>query len=511
VASFGGALHAAVTTYYYLEIGASELDIGQIGFVISAGSLFLSPFAGHMLDQKGPFFPISLAAISCSIGCCVRGMAHSVGGLILGAIFLGIGVNLWTVVLAHLVNSFDRSLRSEVLSGFAVQTTCLQLLGKGFFPPFDWLLRKKMNFGHKKNVLPRYRLHMGLCTFFCFIGTFALILDRKNVNDPEKHSIGDDCTGSPLKLSHSGTKGIASSLVEADTPLDLKKDNAKTEQTIESSECVILGLLVFGLLCQSIGTTVLSVLWPFVVRDRYGLSVSEFGILEFVSSLLSTCAVASFPSIERLWGRKKTAALCAATAAACGAIAFCVSVDFSSSKLMDKENKVKSSLTGANFQFLICHAFMATIFRASLFVLEPCLKSMLSLAVPAQSQGRCLGYMATLGSIGGMTGNVVGTWLFHVSKQVFPHSYDGGILPFAAVTVLLAMASLFFYCYGEVKGSLLATDLVEDVLLENVELGRSNFCSSGDPPLANESDFNERQNMCSLILQRETTYDLKLD
>ena len=37
VASFGGALHAAVTSYYYLEIGASEIDIGYIGFIMSLG------------------------------------------------------------------------------------------------------------------------------------------------------------------------------------------------------------------------------------------------------------------------------------------------------------------------------------------------------------------------------------------------------------------------------------------------------------------------------------------
>ena len=35
VASFGGALHSPVTTYYYKAIGASTTDIGTIGFLSS--------------------------------------------------------------------------------------------------------------------------------------------------------------------------------------------------------------------------------------------------------------------------------------------------------------------------------------------------------------------------------------------------------------------------------------------------------------------------------------------
>ena len=43
VASFGGALHAAVTTYFYLALGASEMEIGRFGFVMSAGALVGGP------------------------------------------------------------------------------------------------------------------------------------------------------------------------------------------------------------------------------------------------------------------------------------------------------------------------------------------------------------------------------------------------------------------------------------------------------------------------------------
>ena len=46
VATFGGSLHSAVTTYFYLEIGATEIDIGQLGFIISIGALIGAPLCG---------------------------------------------------------------------------------------------------------------------------------------------------------------------------------------------------------------------------------------------------------------------------------------------------------------------------------------------------------------------------------------------------------------------------------------------------------------------------------
>lgn len=62
VASFGGALHASVTTYFYLEVGASEIEIGYIGFLMSLGAMVLSPLAGYVLDTYGPFAPIFVTA-----------------------------------------------------------------------------------------------------------------------------------------------------------------------------------------------------------------------------------------------------------------------------------------------------------------------------------------------------------------------------------------------------------------------------------------------------------------
>jgi hypothetical protein len=77
----GGALHTPVTTYFYLELGASATDIGLIGSALTAvrrradgrtaprrsgcvadqrdaivqASLVLSPLYGYLLDRFGPY------------------------------------------------------------------------------------------------------------------------------------------------------------------------------------------------------------------------------------------------------------------------------------------------------------------------------------------------------------------------------------------------------------------------------------------------------------------------
>ena len=84
VASFGGALHASVTTFFYLELGATEIQIGLLGFIMSAGSLLLSPFFGWLLDRRGAFPPIALTAGACAVGCLVRGAATGLRTLLLG-------------------------------------------------------------------------------------------------------------------------------------------------------------------------------------------------------------------------------------------------------------------------------------------------------------------------------------------------------------------------------------------------------------------------------------------
>ncbi len=87
----GGSLHHPVMTYYFLSLGATEVDIGHIGFVRTLGFLVLAPLFGRMFDKKGPQIPILLSSLFCAIGCFILGFATNVTHLLIGSIILGFG------------------------------------------------------------------------------------------------------------------------------------------------------------------------------------------------------------------------------------------------------------------------------------------------------------------------------------------------------------------------------------------------------------------------------------
>lgn len=581
VASFGGALHAAVTTYYYLAIGADETDIGWLGFVMSAGALVGAPLSGLALDAHGPWAPLSITAVACAGGCLWRGMAKSIASLRMGAILLGIGVNMWTVVLGHLVKSFPPSMRSEVLSGFGVQIAVLQLAGKGIFPLAEYSLHRIVGM---EDTLLRYRIHMGICTFFCFYGTFALFWDRKSVTGGITGIIGADglidSVGSREKvtdaadcLEEGGGHSIANANILQSTPVSLPLPSKETELrpmlNIDVSKTVTIPVhneadafsssllnepcpitaygrksrmqkgkhfdtaitLTFALLLQSFATTVLSVLWPLLARDRFNLSAHTFGILTFVSSLASMGAVAAFPIIERIekiGGRVRSTAL-GFLVGAMLCLLFCVCsfgdlwyggemnlsmFDSGSSGVNDKTNDGESVLDRIYLRNQLgLHAVSAIAFHATLCFLEPSLKSVLSLVVnspsiaPASrgsSLGGTMGFMQSLGNVGGMAGNIAGTMLYKFSKDIASGGNDegmlrwhtfirGGSLPFVVIAVVMAMMSALIWR-----------------LEEPPEDGEQKIAQETDGILSME-DSEEDKNGGFCLALRETTYDLKLD
>lgn len=56
-ASLGGALHAPVTTYFQVELGASTVEIGNFGVIRTAGVLLVSPLYGWLLDRHSAYTP----------------------------------------------------------------------------------------------------------------------------------------------------------------------------------------------------------------------------------------------------------------------------------------------------------------------------------------------------------------------------------------------------------------------------------------------------------------------
>ena len=570
VASFGGALHAAVTTFFYLSIGASTTDIGQLGFIMSAGALVGSPVSGWALDRYGPWIPISVTAISCAVGCLWRGVATSITSLRIGAILLGIGVNLWTVVLAHLVKSFPSKMRSEVLAGFSVQMTTLQLCGKGVFPVIEYVLHSVVQI---EEELIRYRIHMGLCTFFCFYGVVALLVDRKNVGSSgattkmsqneqqlqqqsikyeHKHSdpIGDDDWRDDF-LQPVGASNPLDGVVDSTAP----KNDVPEHESLHMQESIVTrqnkrkhlittALLTIALLIQSISTTFLTVLWPLLSKDLFSISAHTFGIITFISSIVSTGAVASFPIVEKMekiGGRIRCAALgFGAGAILCFIFCYCSFGELlSGGEELDfiyssdgHFNEVDGRFAGSDIQNigiqkqlrsrdqLILHAVSAILLQSTLCFLEPSLKSLLSLSTPStketpskgSSLGFTMGYLTMLGNIGGMIGNIASTWMYKLSTETTQEPWfgKGGSLPFLVTGLLLSISAVMIWQLNEPPINEVASSRNDTEAKIDLELGSPSL-SVNDPLRETlEGSDDEKSDGCCVTL-RETTYDLKLD
>lgn len=506
----------------------------------------------------------------------------------MGAILLGVGVNMFTVILGHLIKSFPSSMRSEVLSGFAVQTTVLQLMGKGIFPLVEYVLHYVFGL---ENTLLRYRIHMSICTIFCFFGVFALLLDRMNVQSSEKsrgdaggiikyqqkHSdvvdefqLEEELQSSEIELATPASSNIDDSTYDVGEPIESFSENSSsssflnepaepldhattaksrtilpTEDGKDNSQkgdnLLTTITLTFALLLQSIATTILTILWPLLAHDRFNLSSHTFGILLFISSAMSTGAVAAFPiieKIERIGGRVRCSAFAFGLGSLlCLVFCFCsfgnywgvetnidedvdngvdVQFDTESRILPEGKNTVQQQIQSRNQ--ILFHALSAMAFQSALCFLEPSLKSILSLhnvvnssstSPKGSSLGGKIGFMQSLGSIGGMIGNLGGTSMYKMSKDYTSNGnqyiFQGGSLPFVVVAALMAVSSLFIWRLDEPR--------LED---KHVDCDEGASCVADiEKGNAGESDLESQHGKeltdgCCLAL-RETTYDLKLD
>jgi MFS family permease len=165
IASFGSSLHHPVTTFFYLAVigESAAVSIGTLGFIQGLGGTVGGPIVGWALDKFGPWIPIVVTATACSLGCLWRGFAKNLAHLQMGAVLNGVGVNLWTVVLGHLVKSFPPSKRSEVFSGIGIQLAVVQICGKALFPLIEYTLKNVV--GISEDLL-RYRLQWVCALYF---------------------------------------------------------------------------------------------------------------------------------------------------------------------------------------------------------------------------------------------------------------------------------------------------------------------------------------------------------
>ena len=259
VASFGGALHAPVTTFYQLKLGASDEDIGMIGLFWNVGSLFMPPFYGWLLDTRGGYLPMMISIVLCSVGCLVRGLATNVSQLYAASLILGLGgINLWTTVCSYIATNTPAERRSLVVSGYLFQITTVRIVGTSLYPAWSAVLNRL--WPGEEHDLFRDRLSMGVCTFFCFFGLFELLFFGSAVRATRPLAEARLLPSPPDDVEGTG-RGRSPSPARRKPAAKSPRGESTVGQFV-----VVCG----ALLSQSVASTVGSTLWPLFVRDRFG-------------------------------------------------------------------------------------------------------------------------------------------------------------------------------------------------------------------------------------------------
>ena len=439
VASLGGALHEPVATYYYLELGATEMDIGRFSAVKSVGLFFLAPIYGHFVDRAGAYPVMQVACFFCASGCLVRGLAPDVPTLYLGNLLLGLGAaNLYTACLSYVALQTPRAERSAVVSAFLLQTTILRMAARAAYPTVDHLLAVTVAPGK----LVRDRCVMSVCTLFCFWGIHALL------RDPHKRDTtrlaAEEATAEALEAGISGSDDGAkrqavatvstssSSAVEAVTaaaaaaaPAPALSDTELRDLQPSRSGFV---LCTSALVVQALAITVCRILWPLYLRDRYGWGARRYAMALLLGELAAAGTTAVLPAIERRAGRFGTASGGCLLAGALAAIAF------------HTPGKWVRDLPLLNET--AAHVCVTVALLSIVAALEPSIKSLASLHRPQHEQGTSFGMMSMATASGQMLGSTLGSWLYTVSKATPSPVTGHGALPMVMVGVLLALAAL---------------------------------------------------------------------
>jgi MFS family permease len=336
VASIGGALHAPVTTYYLLEVGATTMDVGWMGSMHAFGSLICGPIYGWMLDNKGPFITMTIAAFMCSAGCLIRGLAFDLNQLYFGTAILGLGAaNLWTTVLAYLSSITDVGQRSRVVSAYMFQVTTLSLVGKALFPVVDWFLLHGLGV---TNTLLRMRFHMSECTLFCFFGFAKLVSAGAHVITPAPKAMATAAkTEARAGLQSNSSEGGESGGISIGGSGNVASSSSKHRDKVSSSSTSSgegsggggrsnmgrFALLACVMLLQAFSSSIGSVLWPLYLKDKYNWTQSEYAYVLFCASVLSIAVVAATPTIESALGRVNAQFVASGIAAVAAGLAWC--------------------------------------------------------------------------------------------------------------------------------------------------------------------------------------------
>mmetsp|Transcript_30530 Transcript_30530/g.81439 ORF Transcript_30530/g.81439 Transcript_30530/m.81439 type:complete len:184 (+) Transcript_30530:188-739(+) len=151
--------------FFYVLLGMSAFQIGQSGFIMTAGTLICAPFYGWLLDRKSAYLALLLSLSLCGLGCLVRGVGASISTVYISAAILGIGGTTFeTMSLAALARHFPPSSRALLVSGFFLQIRVLGIAGRAAYPLWNYLVQSLMQVS---DDMTRYRIAIGACAVPC--------------------------------------------------------------------------------------------------------------------------------------------------------------------------------------------------------------------------------------------------------------------------------------------------------------------------------------------------------
>jgi len=352
-----------VTQYYYLLLGATPLDVGNLNSLAVAGTLILAPLFGWALDNAKAHVGLIACTALCTAGCLIRGLANGAAHLYVAAVFLGLGGNLWPLVLAFVSTSTHSDLRSVVVSGFIGQQRLMGLLGKGLYPLLHVFLVDVVQIPDK---LTRYRVAMSICTLFCTFGTVKLSLAQWR-------------TKSYVEVGEPTVVEAPVLHTTAQRPRETDSEEWEPEiVTVSTLNVFRFGLISLAIIAQASFSICLSVLWPLYLKAEFQWGSKEYSTVLFLATIAALAGIVASPALERLLGQANVAGLSLGGAGLLAGIGFS---QYATVTVQDVGVLAASAVVYFHIAMVVSLAFC-------LGVAEPCLKSLATIQMPPALQGR---------------------------------------------------------------------------------------------------------------------------
>ena len=484
VATAGGALHDPVTTFYYLKLGASTAQLGEIQALAFISAFLLAPFYGHVLDTYGSYFPLVISCFFCGLGCFIRCIAPNATWLYISSIILGLGGgNLWTVTLSHLTVYTEDARKALIVSSFVFQVTSLRIIGKASYPIWNFFVEDIIGVS---DTLFRYRIHMSTCTIMCFFGFIYTVFfdgnDLRKLKPPASPSVSSSTTSFATKNNnksnnnkifdnHSNNNNNNNDDEEINTTTTNNNDNDngndENEMLVRSSSSPISKnafnknkesekklkklsfiILLIALFLQASSKAATNTLWPLYLKEYFHFNPTSFSYLLLSSTIFSTLGISALPIVGSLYGEKKTLLWIIIFAICSSILAF----QFGGTKqaptasvLSDDNDNFDNNNNNVNISTfgVIIHAISSTIFFTCISMMEPLVKSMTTIVTPSNYQGRVFSLMSIVSGIGSILSNLIATRMYSHDTIL---SFKGDTFTFfcLSMVLILGLVAVFF-------------------------------------------------------------------